>query len=40
MNNELIGYLGLTVFLTGILLTFGFMLYDQKKQQEKQKKKS
>lgn len=39
MNNEVMGYLGLTVFLTGIIATFGFMLYDQKKEQEKHKKK-
>ena len=39
MNNEIMGYLGLVVFLTGIFLAFGFMLYDQKKQQEKHKKK-
>ena len=40
MNNEVMGYLGLIVVLTGIIAAFGFMLYDQKKQQEKQKKKS
>ena len=39
-NYEFMGNLTFIIFIGGLLILFGFMVYDQKKQQEKHKKKS
>jgi len=40
MGNEFMGYVGLTIFLGGILCMAAFMLYDQYIQNKKKQKKS
>lgn len=40
MNYEFMGVMTFVIFISSLIIMFGFMLYDQKKQQEKQKKKS
>lgn len=40
MSHEFMGNLAFIIFFASIFIMFGFMIYDQKKQHEKQKKKS
>ena len=39
MNYEFMGVMSFIIFISSLIIMFGFMLYDQKKQQEKHKKK-
>ena len=40
MNYEFMGVMSFIIFISALISMFGFMVYDQKKQQEKHKKKS
>ena len=40
MDYESMGILSFIIFISALIIMFGFMVYDQKKQQEKHKKKS
>jgi preprotein translocase subunit YajC len=40
MNYEFMGVMTFIIFISSLIAMFGFMVYDQKKQQEKHKKKS
>ncbi len=40
MSYEFMGIISFVIFISSLVIMFGFMVYDQKKQQEKHKKKN